>query len=61
MSQPEDTLEVENFIASTGIGQEVDLGTLADDLPDTDYAPDHFPGVVYRTKSPTLRHSSSDQ
>ncbi|MFB6198593.1 MAG: TATA-box-binding protein [Halobacteriaceae archaeon] len=52
MSQPKDTLEVENVVASTGIGQEVDLGTLADDLPDTDYAPDHFPGLVYRTESP---------
>ena len=52
MASPLDTLEVENVVASTRIGQEVDLETLADDLPKTDYAPDHFPGLVYRTKTP---------
>ncbi|PSQ51390.1 TATA-box-binding protein [Halobacteriales archaeon SW_8_65_20] len=52
MSSAAETLEVENVVASTGIGQELDLETLADDLPTTDYAPDHFPGLVYRTESP---------
>lgn len=52
MSSPSDTLAVENVVASTSIGQELDLETLADDLPTTDYAPDHFPGLVYRTQNP---------
>ena len=52
MSSPSDTLAVENVVASTSIGQELDLETLADDLPSTDYAPDHFPGLVYRTQNP---------
>jgi len=52
MSSPADTLAVENVVALTSIGQELDLETLADDLPTADYAPDHFPGLVYRTESP---------
>lgn len=52
MNSPSETLEVENVVASTGIGQEIDLETLAEDLNGTEYTPDQFPGLVYRTENP---------
>jgi len=52
MDSPVETLEVENVVASTDIEQELDLEVLAEDLPSTDYTPDHFPGLVYRTQRP---------
>lgn len=52
MDSPVETLEIENVVASTDIGQELDLEVLAEDLPSTDYTPDHFPGLVYRTQRP---------
>ncbi|RLM89529.1 TATA-box-binding protein [Haloarcula sp. Atlit-7R] len=47
-----ESVDIENVVASTGIGQELDLETLADDLRATKYDPDHFPGLVYRMQDP---------
>jgi len=52
MSGPADSIEIQNVVASTGIGQELDLEALADDLPGADFNPDNFPGLVYRTQDP---------
>lgn len=52
MTAPEETITVENVVASTGIDQELDLATLAEDLSHAEYDPDQFPGLVYRTTDP---------
>ncbi|MFA9516690.1 TATA-box-binding protein [Halopenitus sp. H-Gu1] len=52
MTDPKDTITIENVVASTGIGQELDLQSVAMDLAGADYDPEQFPGLVYRTKSP---------
>ena len=52
MSAPADSIEIQNVVASTGIGQELDLEALATDLPGADFNPDNFPGLVYRTQEP---------
>ena len=52
MADPNETITVENVVATTAIGQELDLEKLDDDLPETDYDPDRFPGLVFRTQDP---------
>ena len=52
MSDPKDTISIENVVASTGIGQELDLQSVAMDLDGADYDPEQFPGLVYRTQEP---------
>lgn len=47
-----ETLTIENVVASTGVGQELDLESLAMDMDGADYDPDNFPGLVYRTQNP---------
>lgn len=49
-----ETLTVENVVASTGIGQELDLESLAIDMGGTDYDPDNFPGLIYRVDEPDV-------
>jgi len=52
MSDTKDTISIENVVASTGIGQELDLQSVAMDLDGADYDPEQFPGLVYRTQEP---------
>jgi transcription initiation factor TFIID TATA-box-binding protein len=52
MSVTAESIEVENVVASSDIGQELDLETLSEDLDATDYDPDNFPGLVYRMHEP---------
>ena len=52
MADPKDTITIENVVASTGIGQELDLQSVAMDLEGADYDPEQFPGLVYRTTDP---------
>src|SRR5699024_5366545 len=49
---PKETLEIQNVVASTAIGQELDLQSVAMDLTGADYNPDNFPGLVYRVQDP---------
>ena len=51
-ADPKETITVENVVASTGIGQELDLQNVAMDLKGADYDPEQFPGLVYRTTDP---------
>jgi len=52
MRDPTATISIENVVASTAIGQELDLQSVAMDLDGADYDPEQFPGLVYRTQSP---------
>ncbi|MGZ4919175.1 MAG: TATA-box-binding protein [Halobacteriota archaeon] len=52
MTEPRDTIEIVNVVASTGIGQEINLKQAALALEGADYDPGRFPGLVYRTKNP---------
>ena len=52
MTEPRDTIEIVNVVASTGIGQEIDLKQATLALEGADYDPKRFPGLVYRTKDP---------
>lgn len=49
VGDPTETLEIQNVVASTGIGQELDLQAVASDLAGVDYNPEQFPGIVYRS------------
>ncbi len=51
-SDPKDTIEIENVVASTAIGQELDLEKVTLDMEGADYDPEQFPGLVYRTQDP---------
>ncbi|RXK48045.1 TATA-box-binding protein [Halorientalis pallida] len=46
------SISIENVVASTSIGQELDLDSVAFDLDGADYDPEQFPGLVYRTNDP---------
>ncbi|QSW97644.1 TATA-box-binding protein [Haloterrigena alkaliphila] len=52
MSGPKDSINIENVVASTSIGQELDLESVSLDLEGADYDPENFPGLVYRTQNP---------
>ncbi len=43
---------IENVVASTGVDQELDLESVAEDLERTEYDREKFPGAVYRTRDP---------
>jgi transcription initiation factor TFIID TATA-box-binding protein len=46
------SIQVENMVASSDIGQELDLESLAEDLTVSEFNPDKFPGLVYRSQEP---------
>jgi len=52
MVEPRDTIKIENVVASTGIGTEINLKQATLALEGADYDPERFPGLVYRTKDP---------
>jgi len=54
MTDPKETINIENVVASTGIGQELDLQSVAMDLEGADYEPEQFPGLVYRLEDPDV-------
>ena len=46
------TITIQNVVASTAIGQEIDLKSVTLALDGADYDPEQFPGLVYRTREP---------
>ncbi len=52
MVEPRDTIKIVNVVASTDIGQEINLKQVTLELEGADYDPKRFPGLVYRTKDP---------
>ena len=45
-------IEIKNMVASTTISNELNLDALVVALPDTEYEPEQFPGLVMRVKEP---------
>ncbi|HYM38995.1 MAG TPA: TATA-box-binding protein [Thermoplasmata archaeon] len=46
------TYRIENVVASTSLGQELDLKAIALALGGSEYEPEQFPGLIYRIKEP---------
>ena len=47
-----DELKVQNIVATTSLGKEISLTTLAKTQLNTEYNPEQFPGLVLRIKQP---------
>ncbi len=45
-------IKIENVVASTQIGENIDLNKIAKEVKDAEYKPKQFPGLVLRTKEP---------
>ncbi len=45
-------MKIENVVASSYLGQELDLNAIEDALDGAEYNPQQFPGLVYRLKDP---------
>lgn len=45
-------VKVENVVAFTSLGKKIPLIKIANKLEEAEYAPESFPGVVYRIKDP---------
>jgi len=45
-------IKVENVVASTQIGENIDLNKISREIKDSEYKPKQFPGLVLRTKEP---------
>ena len=52
--EPRDTIKIENVVASTGIGREINLKQVTLELEGADYDPEQFPGLVYRLSEPKV-------
>ena len=46
------TFRIENVVASTSLGEELDLKAIALALGGAEYEPEQFPGLIYRIKDP---------
>ena len=51
-SVPLAKIEIENVVASTSLGEELDLKAIALVLGGAEYEPKQFPGLIYRLKEP---------
>jgi transcription initiation factor TFIID TATA-box-binding protein len=49
---PKSSLKIQNIVATTSLEKEVPLTKLAKTLPNTEYNPEQFPGLVLRVKKP---------
>lgn len=45
-------IRIENVVASTSLGEELDLQAIALALDGAEYDPERFPGLIYRLKDP---------
>ncbi|MDK2795513.1 MAG: transcription initiation factor TATA-box-binding protein [Archaeoglobaceae archaeon] len=46
------TIKIENVVASTQIGENIDLVKISKEIKDSEYKPKQFPGLVLRTNDP---------
>ncbi|HJJ42600.1 MAG TPA: TATA-box-binding protein [Methanocorpusculum sp.] len=53
-TNPEDTLKIENVVASTKVSDSLDLVALASQIPGAEYNKSRFPGVVLRMQDPKI-------
>ncbi len=51
-NEPE--IEVQNIVASSNLGEHLNLNRIAFDLVGTEYEPEQFPGLVYRLDEPSV-------
>ena len=47
-------MNIENVVASTYLGQELDLNKIEEALEGAEYNPQQFPGLVYRLDDPKV-------
>ena len=47
-------IKIENVVASTSLGEELDLQSIALALDGAEYEPEQFPGLVYRIDEPKV-------
>lgn len=47
-----DSLKIQNIVATTSLEKDIPLTKLAKTLPNTEYNPEQFPGLVLRVKKP---------
>ncbi len=52
MAKQKTSLKIQNIVATTALGKEVPLTKLAKTIPNTEYNPEQFPGLVLRIKEP---------
>src|SRR3990167_7850696 len=52
MAETNSSLKIQNIVATTSLGKEVPLTKLARTIPNTEYNPEQFPGLVLRIKKP---------
>lgn len=45
-------IRIENVVASTSLGDQLDLQSIALSLPAAEYEPEQFPGLIYRMREP---------
>lgn len=45
---------ITNIVASSNLGLELDLFLIATKIPEVEYEPEQFPGLVYRLDSPKV-------
>ena len=51
-SKQKNSLKIQNIVATTALGKDVPLTKLAKTIPNTEYNPEQFPGLVLRIKEP---------
>ncbi|MEM2143363.1 MAG: TATA-box-binding protein [Candidatus Thorarchaeota archaeon] len=52
MPRPRPITKIENVVASVILNQRLDLDEIAATMPNVEFDPEQFPGLVYRLKSP---------
>ncbi len=45
-------IQIQNVVASTTIGDELDLDSISEKFENAEYEPEQFPGLVFRVKEP---------
>jgi TATA binding protein of transcription factor TFIID len=48
------TVKIENIVATVILDTALDLNLIETRIPDVDYNPDQFPGLVYRLQNPKI-------
>jgi len=51
-TNPKSSLKIQNIVATTSLGKDIVLTKLAKTIPNTEYNPEQFPGLVLRVKEP---------
>lgn len=52
MAKTKTSSKIQNIVATTSLGKDVPLTKLAKTIPNTEYNPEQFPGLVLRIKQP---------